>query len=66
MSLVEGNWCHSIHCLIIIFNISMLQYVHYVNNVSLSCIIILLLPFDIGILYLLDVNNCIHLVSGGT
>ena len=27
---------------------------------------IMLLPFDVGIIYLLDVNKCIHLVSGGT
>ena len=26
----------------------------------------MLLPFDVGIIYLLDVNKCIHLVSGGT
>ena len=23
------------------------------------------LPFDVGIIYLLDVNKCTHLVSGG-
>ena len=27
--------------------------------------IYMLLPFDVGIIYLLDVNKCIHLVSGG-
>ena len=26
---------------------------------------IMLLPFDVGIIYLLDVNKCTHLVSGG-
>ena len=26
----------------------------------------MLLPFDIRIIYLLNVNKCIHLVSGGT
>ena len=26
----------------------------------------MLLPFDVGIIYLLDVNKCIHLLSGGT
>ena len=25
-----------------------------------------LLPFDVGIIYFLDVNKCTHLVSGGT
>ena len=25
----------------------------------------MLLPFDVRIIYLLDVNKCIHLVSGG-
>ena len=25
----------------------------------------MLLPFDVGIIYLLDVNKCIHLVTGG-
>ena len=25
----------------------------------------MLLPFDVGIIYLLDVNKCTHLVSGG-
>ena len=25
-----------------------------------------LLPFDVGMIYVLDVNKCIHLVSGGT
>ena len=33
--------------------------------VSLSCILYMLLPFDVGIIYLLDVNKCTHLVSGG-
>ena len=42
----------------------MLQYVHLVSNVSLSCIFYMLLPFDVGIIYLLDVNKCTHLVSG--
>ena len=27
--------------------------------------IYMLLPFDVGIIYLLDVNKCTHLVSGG-
>ena len=27
--------------------------------------IIMLLPFDVGIIYLQDVNKCTHLVSGG-
>ena len=66
MSLVEGNMCHSIHYFTIVFNISMLQYVQFVSNVSLSCILYMLLPFDVGIIYLLDVNKCTHLVSGGT
>ena len=44
----------------------MLQSVHFVSNVSLSCILYMLLPFDVGIIYLLDVNKCIHLVSGVT
>ena len=26
----------------------------------------MLLPFDVGIIYLLDVNKCTHLVSGGS
>ena len=26
----------------------------------------MLLPFNGGIIYLLDVNKCIHLISGGT
>ena len=25
----------------------------------------MLLPFDVGIIYLLDINICTHLVSGG-
>ena len=49
----------------IVFNILLLQYVHLVSNVSLSCIFYMLLPLDVGIIYLLDVNKCIHLVSGG-
>ena len=24
-----------------------------------------LLPFDVGLIYLLDVNKCTHLISGG-
>ena len=64
-SLVEGIMCHSIHYFTIVFNISLLQYVQLVSNVSLSCILYMLLPFDVGIIYLLDVNKCIHLVSGG-
>ena len=27
--------------------------------------IYILLPFDVGIIFFLDVNKCIHLVSGG-
>ena len=65
MSLVEGIMPHSIHYITIVFNISLLQYVHLVSNVSLSCIFYMLLPFDIGIIYLLDVNKCSHLISGG-
>ena len=65
MSLVEGIMCHSIHYFTIVFNILLLQYVQLVSNVSLSCILYMLLPFDIGIIYLLDVNKCTHLVSGG-
>ena len=65
MSLVEGIMCHSIHYFTIVFNISLLQYVQLVSNVSLSCILYMLLPFDVGIIYLLDVNKCTHLVSGG-
>ena len=26
----------------------------------------ILLPYDLDIIYLIDVNKCIHLVSGGT
>ena len=65
MSLVEGSMCHSIHYFTIVFYISLLQYVQLVSNVSLSCIFYMLLPFDVGIIYLLDVNKCTHLVSGG-
>ena len=65
MSLVEGIMCHSIHYFTIVFKISLLQYVQLVSNVSLSCILYMLLPFDVGIIYLLDVNKCTHLVSGG-
>ena len=65
MSLVEGIMCHNIHYFTIVFNISLLQYVQLVSNVSLSCILYMLLPFDVGIIYLLDVNKCTHLVSGG-
>ena len=65
MSLVEGIMCHSIHYFTIVFNISLLQYVQSVSNVLLSCILYMLLPFDVGIIYLLDVNKCTHLVSGG-
>ena len=65
MSLVEGIMCHSIHNFTIVFIISLLQYVHLVSNVSLSCIFIMLLPFDVGIIYFLDVNKCTHSVSGG-
>ena len=64
MSLVEGIMCHSIHYFTIVFNISLLQYVQLVH-VSLSCILYMLLPFDVGIIYLPDVNKCTHLVSGG-
>ena len=28
--------------------------------------IYMLLPFNVRIIYLLDVNTCIHLISGGT
>ena len=38
MSLVEGIMCHSINYFIIVFNIFILQYVHYVSNVHFSCI----------------------------
>ena len=65
MSLVEGIMCHSIHYFTIVFNISLLQYVQLVSNVSLSCILYMLLPFVVGIIYLLDVNKCTHLASGG-
>ena len=65
MSLVEGIMCHNIHYFTIVFNVSLLQYVKLVSNVSLSCILYMLLPFDVGIIYLLDVNKCTHLVSGG-
>ena len=64
MSLVVGIMCHSIHYFTIVFNISLLQYVQLVSNVSLSCILYMLLPFDVGIIYLLDVNKYTHLVSG--
>ena len=57
--------CQSIHYFTIVFNILLLQYVQWVSNVSLSCIFYMLLPFDVGIIYLLDVNICTHLVSGG-
>ena len=43
----------------------MLQYVQLVSNVSLSCILYMFLPFDVGIIYLLDVNKCTHLLSSG-
>ena len=65
MSLVEGIMCLSIHYFNIGVNISLLQYVHLVSNVLLSCIFNMLLPFDVGIIYFLDVNKCAHLVSGG-
>ena len=58
MSLVEGIMCHSIHYFTIVINSSLLQYVHLVSNVSLSCIFYMLLPFDVGIIYFLDVNKC--------
>ena len=57
MSLVEGIMCHSIHYFTIVFNISILQYVHSVSNVYLSCICCNRL--------MLDVNKFTHLVSGG-
>ena len=41
------------------------NYVHLVSNVSLSCIFYMLLPFDVGIIYLLDVNKCTYFVSVG-
>ena len=56
--------CHSIHYFTIVFNISLLQYVQLVSNVSLSCIFICCYRFDVRIIYLLDVNKCIHLVVG--
>ena len=65
MSLVEGIMYHSIHYFTIVFNISLLEYVQLISNVSLSCILYMLLPFDVGIIYLLDVNKCTHLISGG-
>ena len=65
MSLIEGMMCHSIHYFTIEFNISLLQHVHLVSNVSLSCIFYMLLPYDVGIIYSLDGNKCTHLVSGG-
>ena len=65
VSLVEGIMCHSIHYFPFVFNISLLQYVQLVSNVSLSCILYMLRPFDVGIINLLDVNKCTHLVSGG-
>ena len=40
----------------------MLQYVHLVSNVMYMY---MLPPFDVGYIYLLDVNKYIHLVSGG-
>ena len=64
MSLVEEIMSNSIHYFTIVFNISMLQYVHLVSNVYLACIVYILLPFDVGIIYLPDVNKCTHLVSG--
>ena len=64
MSLVEGTMCQSIYYFTIIFNISLLKYVQLVSNVSLSCILYMLLPFDVGNIFLLDVNICTHLVSG--
>ena len=42
MSLVEGIMCQSIHYFTIVFNISLLQYVQLVSNVSLSCIFYML------------------------
>ena len=62
MSLVEGIMCHSIHYFTIVFNISLLQCVYLVSNVSLACMFYMLLPFDVGIIYFLDVNKCTHLV----
>ena len=41
------------------------NYVQLVSNVSLSCIFYMSIPFDVGIIYLIDVNICTHLVSGG-
>ena len=55
MSLIEEIMCHSIHYFTIVLNISLLQYVQLVSNVSLSCILYMLL----------NVNKCTHLVSGG-
>ena len=65
MSLVEGTMCQSVHYFTIVFNIPLLQYVQLASNVSLSCIFYMLLPFDVGIIYLLYVNICTHLVCGG-
>ena len=56
MSLAEGIMCHIIHYFTIVFNISVLQYVHLVSNVSIICILYMLLPFDVGIIHLLDVH----------
>ena len=56
MSLVEGIVCHSIHYFTIVFNISLLQYVQLVSNVSLYNHVYvndMLLPFDVVIIYLL-------------
>ena len=63
MSLVEAIICHSIHYFTIVFNISLFQYVQLVSNVTLSFILYMLLPFNVRIIYLLDVNKCAHLVT---
>ena len=62
ISLVEGIMCHSTHYFTIVFNISLLQYVQLVSNVALSCILYMLLLFDVEIIYLLDGNKCTHLL----
>ena len=38
---------------------------HSINYFTIVFNISLLLPFDVGIIYLLDLNKCTHLVSGG-
>ena len=64
MSLVEGIMCHSIHYFTIVFNISMLQYVHLVSIVMCHCHVYLYVVTFSFRNYLLSI--CTHLVSGGT